>query len=345
MNHVLSHIEYLVRRYDCVVLPSWGAFIANYQPACYDEGLNVMYPPRRELSFSANVDHNDGLLISSVARRERMPFNLASRLVEEEISAMKYQLANDGEVSLGRIGRFIKQTEGASAIFQPSAQIASLSAGGFDALHVEPLMHKVKAEAEREGRMLLPRRSRLSRVGLRAAKIAAVFAVVIGISAVLMRPHLFNRNDDMASVASVISARSSQTFDVPQMGKEALSLYIQVPAEETFVVKQVSETDGDKLTQSETVAERTVSNANGGESPARFNASDRYCLVIASLPTMADAEKYIGMRSSQKLGILAKDNKYRVYIATGNTTNEALQGRSIGNVASQYPDAWVCSMR
>ena len=77
----------------------------------------------------------------------------------------------------------------------------------------------------------------------------------------------------------------------------------------------------------------------------RMNTSDRYCLVIASLPTMELAEKYIGENNNYNLGVLAKDGKFRVYVATGNTTTEVLAGKKFADIETRFADAWVCSMR
>lgn len=381
MNHVIRHIEYLVHRHDCVVLPKWGAFIAHYQPACYDEALGVMYPPVRELSFSSSVDYNDGLLASSIARKESLSFGRASRIVEEELAAMKHQLDYDGEISLGRVGRFIRQDE-VSVIFEPASMQSLVSTCGFEAFEIKPLLSKVREEAISTGRIEAPRRSRLSRIGIRAIKAAAVVAVAVGVSLVLLRP-TFERNDDMASIANVIPGKSSQTSLLTGVN-DGKSLNIMVPEEgRRNATKAVTETE-EAMEYNSTVAsegsvDRPVGTAkvntagsdnrnsgvsgsvakrdvvevvkdeadalNGGSEETtgvRFNASDRYCLVIASLPTEESAQKFIRENGTMTLGILSKDGKYRVYAATGNTTNEALLGKSIKGVSA---DAWVCSMR
>ncbi|MCM1142895.1 MAG: hypothetical protein NC453_30375 [Muribaculum sp.] len=339
MNHVIRHIEYLVHRHDCVVLPKWGAFIAHYQPACYDEALGVMYPPMREISFSTSVGYDDGLLASSIARKETMTFGRASQLVEEELSSMRHQLGLDGEISLGRIGRFIRQDEG-SVIFEPSSNQPAISGAGFEPFSIRPLLEKVREDAVVAGRIEAPCSGRLSRLGLRAVKAAAAVAALVGISVVLLRPS-FSRNDDMASIAPVISGRSSQAANVPSLS-EAPSLNILVPNEDDSAnkVQLVANVDTDD-------ADATAVNAVEAEkmdivAAVRMNAADRYCLVVASLPSKSLAEKYVRENSSLNLGILDKDGKFRVYAATGNTTNEALLGKKLNGVAS---DAWVCSMR
>lgn len=333
MNHVIRHIEYLVHRHDCVVLPKWGAFIADYQPACYDETLGLMYPPRRELSFSASVDYNDGLLASSIARKEAISFSQASRIVEEELSSMKHQLELDGELPLGKVGRFIRQDE-VSAIFEPAEAQSKCGSAGFEAFAIKPLLNKVKEEAISAGRIEAPKRGRLSRLGLRAIKAAAAVAVAVGISAVLLRPS-FDRNDDMASIAPVMSQKSSQTSMVPSIGEE-MTLNIRVPEENKEVAKSVQPTTEPSLAAG--VVEMS-------QPDIRLNASDRYCLVVASLQSMPLAEKFVKENASVNLGILAKDGKYRVYAATGNTTNEALKAKESAEIGSRFADAWVCSMR
>lgn len=334
MNHVIRHIEYLVHRHDCVVLPKWGAFIAHYQPACYDGTLGVMYPPLRELSFSASVDYDDGLLASSIARKEGISFNQASRMMEEELSSMKHQLDLDGEISLGNVGRFIRQ-DGVSAVFEPSALQSHIVGAGFDAFAIKPLLSKVREEALSAGRIEAPRRGRLSRIGLVAIKAAAVIAVLIGVSVVLLRP-TFHRSDDMASIAPVMSHKSSQMSAVPALS-ETRTLNISVPkdCDATAAEAQVSDCDNQPV----------VADSQDNMVTIRLNPSDRYCLVVASLPSMSLAEKFVEEHKSHNLGILGKDSRYRVYAATGNTTNETLKAKENALIGAEFADAWVCSMR
>lgn len=344
MNHVIRHIEYLVYRHDCVVLPKWGAFIADYQSACYDEALGVMYPPMRELSFSASVDYNDGLLASSIARKESISFAQASRIVEDELSSMKHQLNLDGEISLGKIGRFIRQGDGLSVLFEPAKRQLNVGSVGFEALAIKPLLEKVKEEAIKVGRIEAPRRSRLSRFGLRFIEAAAVIAVIIGVALVLLRPS-FERNDNMASLSPVMSPKSSQTSVVPSLDEPPM-LNISVPRE-NIVEDEVEAPQAEEISKVEIATESNSVDTleDSHVATIRMNASDRYCLVIASLPTMELAEKYIGENNNYNLGVLAKDGKFRVYVATGNTTTETLDGKNFADIATRFADAWVCSMR
>ena len=104
MNNVTAHIEYLLLFRDCVIVPSFGAVLAHCAPARYDSASGEFMPPRREFSFNGGLTRGDGLLVASVARREGISYEAASRIVAEGVESMKRQLAADGVLPLGRIG-------------------------------------------------------------------------------------------------------------------------------------------------------------------------------------------------------------------------------------------------
>ena len=79
-------------RHDCVVIPGWGAFIANYDAARYDTGGNLLERPQRMIGFNAGLTHNDGLLAHSLMRREGMDYPQAMRLIADHVTSFGKQL-------------------------------------------------------------------------------------------------------------------------------------------------------------------------------------------------------------------------------------------------------------
>lgn len=106
------HIEYLLTRHDCVIVPGIGALIATDTEARIDIENGKVYPHRREISFNRNVSTDDGLLSHSIARREGLSYEDAHRLMNSLIAKMKIDLHTEGEVSLGMTGRMLKDEEG-----------------------------------------------------------------------------------------------------------------------------------------------------------------------------------------------------------------------------------------
>lgn len=141
------HIEYLLTRHDCVIVPGIGALIACEKDALIDMERGVVSPRRREISFNSSVVTDDGLLSHSIALREKLTYEEAHRLLDRLTGKMAYDLRNEGEVSLGRIGRLVSDADGLIS-FQPRKSII-----GSDILTDAPLRMKKevsKADATSE---------------------------------------------------------------------------------------------------------------------------------------------------------------------------------------------------
>lgn len=112
METLPLHIEYLLTRHDCVIVPGIGAFIATESEACIDIENGIVSPRRREISFNSSVVSDDGLLSHSIARKEHLPYETAHRRVFTLIENMKSDLRLEGEISLGMLGKLMQDSEG-----------------------------------------------------------------------------------------------------------------------------------------------------------------------------------------------------------------------------------------
>ena len=61
------YIKDLLYRYECVIIPGFGAFLANYTSATIDADSSTFYPPGKTISFNIQLQTNDGLLANYVA--------------------------------------------------------------------------------------------------------------------------------------------------------------------------------------------------------------------------------------------------------------------------------------
>ncbi len=118
MDRLPLHIEYLLTRHDCVIVPGVGAFIAAESEAYIDFENGVIHPRRREISFNSSVVTDDGLLAHSIARHDGLSYEEGRRLLSSLIERMKEDLMAEGESSLGMIGKLVMDSEGLIS-FQP----------------------------------------------------------------------------------------------------------------------------------------------------------------------------------------------------------------------------------
>lgn len=118
METLTLHIEYLLTRHDCVIVPGIGAFIATDTEASIDFDHGIISPRRREISFNGSVVTDDGLLSHSIARREHLSYEEAHCQLAAMTDKLRNDLQKEGEISLGMIGRLDMDSEG-FITFQP----------------------------------------------------------------------------------------------------------------------------------------------------------------------------------------------------------------------------------
>ena len=70
MISMIEHIEYLMLSNDCVVVPGFGAFIAQYTSSHNGAQNSTFTSPKRSISFNASINHNDGLLAFFISNGE-----------------------------------------------------------------------------------------------------------------------------------------------------------------------------------------------------------------------------------------------------------------------------------
>ena len=102
-----KYIKELLFLHECVILPDFGGFIANYRSAEIDHSQKTLLPPSKYLSFNGNLTHNDGLLISFLSKKKGIGYVDSKRIVTNFINETKSRLRKGKKVYLEGIGYFI----------------------------------------------------------------------------------------------------------------------------------------------------------------------------------------------------------------------------------------------
>lgn len=118
MDNLALHIEYLLLRHDCVIVPGFGAFLNMRKEADYDKLNKKWFPMKSEVVFNSDIRNDDGLLANSVARKYKISFREARELIEKEVEVLKTALRLDGEYTLGTVG-IIRSGEEDRIVFSP----------------------------------------------------------------------------------------------------------------------------------------------------------------------------------------------------------------------------------
>lgn len=325
MISICEHIEYLIHRHDCVVVAGWGAFIAQYQPACIDKDTGMIRPPVRTIAFNPSVSHNDGLLASSIMRRESIGYDAAIKMISAEVDVFRHQLESEKELAMGRIGVFHRNDDGLVS-FEPYASgIVSAEFLGLPSVAITLCREDDKEETPRRKDVIYVPVSR------NLFKIAASLLLLIGLGITLSTPIVLDNQTDYASISTpkvTVQSVELPAFDRQESNAE---LFIALPdeAEAVAVVDTLAAEERKEILTPAVEMLRCVD-------------SDSYCLVVASLASRELAEEYISERGDVAMRILEAGGKYRVYVATGETSSQAMAIMQTPSFAEKYQAAWIC---
>lgn len=311
MNTIIPHIEYLLQNHDCVIIPGIGALLAFGECAYYAEEEGIWHAPRRVVSFNPELSRSDGLIASSIARREDISIEAAAVKLNAAVKSMRAELESTRRLSLGAAGTLSIDSEGYFSFEPGECAWLSPTHMWLPDFAMSPVVRasEIERESQRERRM-----ARLPFNLMKAAQVAACACVLVILGWVVAKNLSYNPEDQYATFAPTATLRASANS---MQSAPATLILACAPADEQ-------------------VENIVVDNS------LKPGPSHSYFLVIASLATRGEAEKFISQNHELKLGILEKDGRFRIYAATGSSAAEAMDAFKESEAASRYPNSWVC---
>ena len=102
---VLEHyISDLLYRYNCVVVPGFGAFLTQKNSARINQVTNTFSAPNKSIAFNKQPISNDGLLVSYVSESEKITFESALSSIEDQVKVWQNILTQESSLYLKNIG-------------------------------------------------------------------------------------------------------------------------------------------------------------------------------------------------------------------------------------------------
>lgn len=320
MKTVITHIEYLTTHHDCVVVPGLGAIIASYKAARISDDGSYILPPSRELTFNGALVHNDGLLASSIARKESIHYDEAVALMTQSVACLRSCLDLDGEVGLGRVGRLLKNTVDGTMVFENTAGITSDEFAWLQSVEVN--QHEDSAVENSDSIHIIESDVRPYsplRTILRAVASVAVFLVL---ALCLTTPV---KVEDVALASMGVGAVKPQTSIVAGRNNDVIML------------ARIEHNMGVEL--ADTVARNAYK-------ASLVDNSNEYFVIVASLPGEKLAQEYISSANKNyTFKYLSGEGRCRVYIATALTQAAAFNYINSHDIVRDFPDAWVYRRR
>jgi len=289
------YIGQLLYRYQCVTVPGFGAFLTEIQSAQWVESANSFFPPKKMISFNANITNNDGLLANHFAKYEKTSYNYAVSAIQHEVLSWKKELEENGKLLIKNIGE-ITLNDTNNLIFTPSDQTNYLTSSFGLSSFVSPIIKREVLDQQTE---TLEEREPISLVteernGRSYLKYAAIFVLGLGLTGSVA--YNFYQNQITVETALVEKAVQKQVENKIQ---EA-TFFIKSPiAPVTLSIKENKET---KLSyhvmagafRDERNAERIFQRLTKKGYKARrleINKHGLYPVLYGSFATYAEAQK------------------------------------------------------
>lgn len=307
VQNLILHIEYLLAVRDCVIIPGFGAFLAFNREAVFDMEAGEIIPPVREICFNPAISNNDGLLASSISRRERISYEAGVVEVYEMRDRLRAMLEAEGEVSLGNIGTLTLESGRIS--FTPfRSPLQNAMRLGMQKVSLPESETSTVGSSRDDVAIDNPDYLHL-RISKNALKVAAVIALVIVVGLSFILPYDFS-SLKAPSKASVVP--------------------VEMPARKEAVRTVSTKRAVDSLVQPEKKVLATETEKK------------KFHLIVATFHSRKDAEVFLSQHKEDKrLEILPGTKLFRVSVASDSVKSSLLPMMRNREFASEYPGSWV----
>ena len=183
---ITTYINDLLYRYECVIIPGFGALLTQYQSAKIDGENKTFYPTSKTLSFNRQLQTNDGLLANYIASVEKCTYETSLQKLRNYTGKLSLQLSEGEFVSLSNIGDFHLNEENSVQFVPSSKQNFSTSSFGLTSIVTSKVIREIDKEIvepleEKAPVYLIPER-RVKKSYLKYAAIALVAISIAGFS-------------------------------------------------------------------------------------------------------------------------------------------------------------------
>ncbi len=309
MISMIEHIEYLMLSNDCVVVPGFGAFIAQYTSSNNCAQNSTFTSPKRSISFNASINHNDGLLANSIAKKASIPYAEALKQIEKSTTICRQALSDGSEVPFGRLGFFISNAEGHIEFIPFHHELANddffgLQSFSFPTLaerNAQVATEETVSETYSEPEINIGRRNWFSH---KAVQIAASIVMLVCLTFALSTPIIVDKPTHQLATLNV---------PTPTMPKHKV-----VKTEEISLQKQV-----------EAASEKKEANSNG-----------HYAIIICSLKKQSQVAQYFQENKDiNPANVIKKNGYYMIYFNRGDNYQELV--KEAKQMPKPYTEFWI----
>ena len=199
--NLADHLRPLLRDHDCVIIPDFGALVAETAPARVQPGTrHQLSPPSRRVAFNQALTRNDGLLVDALTQHLSLPASEAREALRQAVAALYHELQAQQRTELPGIGVF-RQLAGRGLQFEYTGTENLLpTAFGLPELTAHPV-RATDARVAREQQAQLAPRLRAAGRGWRLRRVVPGAAIGLLAGLAVAGLYLLNLHPDALPTA------------------------------------------------------------------------------------------------------------------------------------------------
>lgn len=335
MQRILIYLQRLLAQYDCVVIPSLGAFLKESLSPRYDSHERIVYPGKESYCFNAAIKDRDNLLESAYAQSYGISLRRARLMVDKDSEELKDLLLRTSSLSIGRIGALMIE-EGGSIVFYPSESSSLLGQGDNYGLTAYPIPCNtmLPLEVSEEGS---PERARVLSYNLNSKQDILNKKQNEGKYFYLR----VKKNFLVASVACFLLF-GCILFSFPASKPLLESTYSAGFTEKSVTAVAYSNDDKRDIPKKEIISQKRLDTCTNQEDAIK----SEYYAIIACFQTERKVRQYIASLSEvsfkETLGYIPYGRKYVAYAYAASTKEEVEAFvQRLHKDSSSFPAIWI----
>jgi cell division septation protein DedD len=351
MTDIEKYIADLLYSHDCVIVPGFGGFIANYAPAKVNAARHLFSPPSKHIVFNKNLKNNDGLLANYIAFSQKVSYSSALSEIEKYVAALNDKLKRGEQASIGMVGLLFLDAE-KNIQFEQSSVNFLLDSFGMAEFHSpavkpEKVIKRIEKAVVSDSPKVVSLNANKQFNYKKIAALAASFSLVAGIFWVSLKTD-FVQNIDYASLNPFANKPSDTIFITTNTTEqiETPNITVDTVANSTEQVEE-SESTVDVEEKTETTAavneSAPVVEEEKGSVASNEYFQKKYHIVTGCFQIEDNAKNFVQTLSDKNIesSIIGKNNRDLYVVSSGGYNDYRQAVQALATIKASQPGAWL----
>ncbi len=327
-----GYISEMLQRYDCVIIPSFGGFVANYQGAKIHPTQHIFQPPCKNIAFNKNLVSNDGLLANELVVAMDVTYHEALQIIDRFVFDLNNRLSDGHKVDIPQVGSLKLDVE-KNIQFVPSGTVNYLHESyglfNFQSSAIQRSGYNVPFEIKFKDRPSVKPKKRSAKIKyLVPAAILPLAAAVL-----LLLPVGQHFKNNIATQVSGYFSGKPLAVSVYKNNSHNFDLHSSIASE--IIMPDVVPAPSNAVAETASVAVNEVKITND-------KVAD-YAIITGCFALRENAEKQVQQLAEKNISASiigqSKTGLYRVSAGNFNDANEA--NNALQQVKNTQPEAWL----